>query len=289
MDKLVKVYRRDGGEVWVLVHVEIQNQPEAIFAERMYTYNYRLFDHYHCEIASFAVLGDERPTWRPQRYERSLWGCRTQFDFPIAKLTDYREHLDILESTSNPFAVVVMAHLKAKETHGDQEQRLKWKLALVRQLYERGYTKKEILRLFTFIDWLLRLPEAAEQLFWEEVQSYEEEEKMTYVTSVERIGIEKGIEQGIQIGFQKGRYEGLQEGIQKGIQKGRFEGLQEGVRKGLRQAISLGLEMKFGEDGLRLMPEIERIDDLDTLQAIYNALRTAQSLGEIRRLCGSDE
>jgi len=36
-DKLVKVWRRDGEEVWVLVHIEIQGQYESGFAERMYT------------------------------------------------------------------------------------------------------------------------------------------------------------------------------------------------------------------------------------------------------------
>lgn len=36
-DKLVKVWRRDGEEVWVLIHIEVQGQVEAGFAERMFT------------------------------------------------------------------------------------------------------------------------------------------------------------------------------------------------------------------------------------------------------------
>ena len=35
-DKLVGVYRRDGTPVWVLIHVEVQGDPEAVFAERMF-------------------------------------------------------------------------------------------------------------------------------------------------------------------------------------------------------------------------------------------------------------
>jgi hypothetical protein len=38
-DKLVKVWRGDGAEVWVLIHVEIQSQAKSDFAERMYVYN----------------------------------------------------------------------------------------------------------------------------------------------------------------------------------------------------------------------------------------------------------
>ena len=43
-DKLVKVWRRDGEEAWVLVHVEVQEDVEKTFARRMYVYNYRIFD-----------------------------------------------------------------------------------------------------------------------------------------------------------------------------------------------------------------------------------------------------
>jgi hypothetical protein len=38
-DKLVGVTRRDGTPVWVLIHVEVQGEPQTAFAKRMYTYN----------------------------------------------------------------------------------------------------------------------------------------------------------------------------------------------------------------------------------------------------------
>ena len=272
VDKLAKVWRRDGEETWVLIHIEVQSQVDANFAQRMYVYNYRLFDHHQKQVASFAVLGDERPNWRPGRYRRELWGCKTEFSFPTVKLLEYRQRWSELESSANPFAVVVMAHLKAKETHGDTDQRLAWKVALIRGLYERGYTKEDILKLFRFIDWLLQLPQEAERLFWKEVQSYEEEKKMTYITSVERIGIEEGYKIG------------MQEGIQKGVQEGLQQGLQKGLREGLWKAIELGLEMKFGVEGIRLMPLVKQVQDIATLQTLYERLRTAQSVDEIRYL-----
>ncbi len=46
VDKLVKIYRSSGEEAWVLIHVEVQSQPESGFAERMYVYNYRIYDRY---------------------------------------------------------------------------------------------------------------------------------------------------------------------------------------------------------------------------------------------------
>ena len=111
---------------------------------------------------------------------------------------------------------------------------------------------------------------------------------MTYITSVERIGIEEGYKMGMQEGLQKGVQEGLQkglrEGIQKGLQKGIQKGLQEGLREGLWKAIELGLEMKFGVEGIRLMPLVKQVQDVATLQTLYERLRTAQSVDEIRYL-----
>ena len=54
-DKLVRVYSQEGDETWVLVHVEVQGDPEPDFAERMYRYNYRLFDRYNQDVVSLAV------------------------------------------------------------------------------------------------------------------------------------------------------------------------------------------------------------------------------------------
>ncbi|MCK4605457.1 MAG: hypothetical protein KAU41_12345 [Deltaproteobacteria bacterium] len=70
-DKLAQVWRRDGDEAWVLVHIEVQGQEEAVFAKRMYVYNYRIFDRYNRPVASLAVLADQKPGWKPQSLDLS--------------------------------------------------------------------------------------------------------------------------------------------------------------------------------------------------------------------------
>jgi hypothetical protein len=84
-----------------------------------------------------------------------------------------------------------MAHLKAREVE-DGAERKHWKLRLMRGLYERGCSRDEILTMFRFIDWLLVLPAALDQEFWHELHQFEEEKRMPYVTSVERMGFERG-------------------------------------------------------------------------------------------------
>jgi hypothetical protein len=44
VDKLVKVWTLDGGECWVLIHVEVQTTRDPDFPGRVYVYNYRVFD-----------------------------------------------------------------------------------------------------------------------------------------------------------------------------------------------------------------------------------------------------
>lgn len=48
--------------------MEIQSQAQAVFAERMYVYNNRIFDRYRRRVVSLAILADERPSWRPTEY-----------------------------------------------------------------------------------------------------------------------------------------------------------------------------------------------------------------------------
>ena len=102
----------------------------------------------------------------------------------------------------------------------------------------------------------MQLPEALEAEYWQAVQAYEGEQQMTYVTYAERVGVEKG------------------------IQLGRVEG----EREGLLAAIELGLDLKFGADGLHLYPELAQVTDVATLHAIVAALKQPVTLEELRRI-----
>src|SRR5205823_3709920 len=113
--------------------------------------------------------------------------------FPAAKVLDYAGREAELEADSNPFARVVLAHLKALETRRDPEGRRLWKIRLVRGLYERGFKAEDVRQLFRLIDWLMDLPQVQNRRFWQEVQQIEEERIMPFITTPERFGIEKGI------------------------------------------------------------------------------------------------
>jgi len=81
------------------------------------------------------------------------------------------------------------------------KQRLRWKIDLCKALYEAKYSKKDIMELFRFMDWVLVLPEPLALQFNQFLQEYEGQKQMPYVTSIERMGRDEGRDEGIQLGI----------------------------------------------------------------------------------------
>lgn len=248
VDKLVSVWRNNGQEAWVLIHVEVQGAQETGFSKRMYVYHYRLFDRYQHKVASLAILSDGSSTWHPTQYRNELWGVEVFFKFRTAKLLTYREQWAALERNTNPFAVVVMAHLKTQETQHDPQERGRWKWTLTRMLYERGYSRQDVLELFRFIDWLMALPPALEQQFAATLDAYQEEQSMKYVTTIERMAEERG--------------------------------LAKGTAETLRRNVLEILEIRFAQVPETLPQKLEEILRIDSLQTLHRTAVTAVSLQE---------
>jgi hypothetical protein len=243
-DKLVKVWLLDGHAMWVQIHIEVQNQEEADFERRVFVYNYRIFDRYNQKVASLVILGDERPNWRPNHFGYELFGCSMGIRFPIIKLLDFRNRWAELEASDNPFATVVMAHLKSLETTQDPKDRRSWKFQLVRALYEKGMDADAIRNLFQFIDWVMMLPQGLEDRFQSDVLELEEEKGMPFITSVERSGIRKGLQKGI-----------------------------ESV-----------LRARFGKADRKIMAGIRKIYDIDLLERIMVAAEAVEKASDLQQL-----
>ncbi|NJK63932.1 MAG: hypothetical protein HC921_15720 [Synechococcaceae cyanobacterium SM2_3_1] len=244
-DKLVKAWLSNGEEAFILIHVEVQSQEDSGFAQRMFVYHYRIFDFYQKRVMSLAVLGDENPNWRPDRYTYTLAGCELSLRFPIMKLVDFEDRWSELEASDNPMAVVIMAHLRSRTTKSDAQARKQWKWILTRRLYERGYSREDVIRLFRVIDRLMTLPAVLKRQFREELDQYEKEGQMPLISSVEELA----------------REEGIQIGEQRGIQIGKQEGIQEVAINMLRQGMSIdevaSLTKLFTDQVEQLLAQIE--------------------------------
>ncbi len=178
--------------------------------------NCRILDTYNRPVASLAVLADDDPAWRPDGFGFERLGCRHSLQFPVAKLVDHMTDEAALLNNPNPFALVTAAHLHTRRTRQSPAARFDAKRRLVRLLYERDWTRQRILDFFSVLDWMMRLPNELEQRLWQDIEYIEGERKVKYVTSVERLAIERGL--------QKGMEQGLEKGLEQGLEKGRAQG-----------------------------------------------------------------
>jgi flagellar biosynthesis/type III secretory pathway protein FliH len=176
---------------------------------------------------------------------------RTDYDSPWkVKLLDYGQDRLALEENLNPFAVVVLAHLQTIATSPKAIARRDAKFRLTRLLYERNYTRKKIVELLRFIDWIMVLTLALEAEFAQAVDEYEEQYKMKYVTTFERRGKEKG------------RQIGLEEGIEQSIVNiliRRFGEVTELLQEKIEQASLSQLELLVVEAAVT--PDLETFID----------------------------
>ena len=64
--------------------------------------------------------------------------------------------------------------------------------------------------------------------------------------------------------------------------------MQQGIQQERLSGIELGLELKFGVEGLRLLPEISKIEDADVLRAIRAGLKITNTPADLRRIYRED-
>ncbi|MBF0139960.1 MAG: DUF4351 domain-containing protein, partial [Magnetococcales bacterium] len=86
---------------------------------------------------------------------------------------------------------------------------------------------------FRFIDWVLHLPEELDDRLFSEIVIFEENQKMPYISSVERIGEKRGVK--------KGRQEGKVEMLTSQLQR-RFGSMPEWASERLSKADLPSLE-----------------------------------------------
>jgi len=260
-DKLVKVYLHNGAERWLLIHIEIQGYEEKEFPERMFTYNYRIFDKYRKAVISLALLTDENPNFRPNEYGYAGWGFQMLCKYPVVKLIDYRDRLAELEASTNPFAIVVRAYLKTLETAGNVKERYSWKKRFLLEVYRRGMKREKLEAVLKFIDWIMELPDKQETKLVEEVKKIEEKTKMPHMLSAERLGMKKGL----------------------------AEGFANGQANGLADGLAAIIEIKFGKAGRRLSKRAYQMKNSEALQKLMAKMKRVQSLSEAEKLFNAVE
>jgi predicted transposase YdaD len=114
----------------------------------------------------------------------------------------------------------------------------------------------------------MTLPKDLSIKFKDTIFHYEEDRKMPYITSVERLGIEKGIKEG--------KKEGIKEGKKEGIKEGKKEGFLLASQKYLSEI----LNERFGEDAVKIIRKIKKIKSVETLDKLFRYALRADTVEE---------
>lgn len=216
-DKLVRVWDKQGEEI--LIHPEVQAQAKSIFSKRMFRYYYRIFERYDNPIVCIAILTDPSIHWRPSFFTKEKWGCQLKLEFISIKIMDYTKKKQFLLNNKNPFAIVILIQLAAIEAGNNNDLKLEKKFELIQIIYNKNYTKEDIIKLSWFLDGLFILPKLHRLEYYEMVRNLEGINNMSYLSCFEEIGIEKGIEKGLEIGITRGKAQGITQGITQGESK----------------------------------------------------------------------
>jgi hypothetical protein len=250
-DTLVRVWRTNGEEVWLLIHFEVDGPQETDFTSQMFADAGRLFGRYRQKVACFAVLGDERPCWRPNRFAYEPCGTKFEAQLRTAHLVEYSDELSSLGADPNPLAVVVCAYRQALKTVDNDEERRRAKVRLVKGLHARGMYEEEIRQLYCLIDGMMGLPRPQADIAWQELCDVERENGRQYISDAEGVF--------------------------------RVAGWAE-VRDNYLRQIEAVLRFKFREPGLALVPEVRRIEDVELLRKIRATVKQGVGLEALRRL-----
>ncbi|SDI86251.1 hypothetical protein [Natribacillus halophilus] len=166
---------QDGKEQWILVHVEVQRDKEDDFAERMFQYFYRIFDKYNQKIYAIALLTDADRSFHPTSYDYHFHGTNLTYAYNTYKI--WHEDEETLLHSSNPFALVVLAGKYALKSEKNADDRYQFKRRLFDLIIRhKNYSEAYTYSLFSFVDYLLTVPEEMNQKLQEEFESRAEEE-----------------------------------------------------------------------------------------------------------------
>jgi len=197
-DKLYQVWLINPKNSSILIHYEVQSQYETNFDKRLFLYNTRAINLQKNDAISLVILGDTRPSWRPTGFSFSYAGIGLSAQYGSFKLLDYESRWNELELSNNPFGIITMAHLKTAATTGNLVERAEWKWSIVQRIYEKGWSNRDIIKVFNIIDTLMTLPQPAQAEFSNKVKRLEEERKMPLISPTIQLAREEGEQRGEQ-------------------------------------------------------------------------------------------
>jgi predicted transposase YdaD len=218
VDKLVRVWLKNGREEWILIHVEVQGNGDKTFAKRMYIYRYRIQDRYDRPVVAWAILTDKNKKFHPTEYKEAFLGTEVIYRFNAYKVINQSEKA--LKASQNPFAIVLLTVLLAlKKDKINEVELIDLKLELVKNLLKKEIPKKKIHALMNFLKHYVSFNEENTLIFEQKLDHFKGK---TYPMGIEQFLLHRAETKGKLEGELEGKLKEKKETIRNARVEGKL-------------------------------------------------------------------
>jgi predicted transposase/invertase (TIGR01784 family) len=219
VDKLVKVYTKQGKEEWMLIHIEVQGYNDPHFARRMFTYFYRILDKYNKPVTAIAIFTGTNKKFHPAAYEYEYLGTKNSFQFNTYSIIDQEE--EALANNDNPFATVLLTALLAlKRKRLDDDSLFPLKYALAKNLLQKQFPKNKIDKLLIFLQLHVHFDNSAYNAKFDKAIEVLTNNRKTM--GIREMVLDRAKKEGIEVGLEKGREEKTFKVVENLLAAGKF-------------------------------------------------------------------
>jgi len=257
-DVLVKVTSPETGEFLILNEVQLRHDQNI--PRRVRAYSGLAEEKYKCPIYPIVVniLPPSETTNIAPKYETNFLGIVARQDYKIINLWEVNVNI-VFEQKINsllPFVPVLKG--------GENEEIIREALNILR----KDPQLNQLENLLAFFATFVLKSELVQQIMrWDMAVLHESPWYQEILTK----------------GISLGKQEGISLGKQEGISLGKQEGISLGKKEGILISIQVLLDLKFGEEGLKLLAEIKQINDLKLLTEIPLKIKEAKSPEDFRQ------
>jgi predicted transposase YdaD len=216
VDILMKLQLLSGAEKWILLHIEVQAQPDPDFPRRMYEYHTRIENRYHRDVVACAIFIDKNRNYQPAQYHQGFMGTSITYAYNVLKVLALNE--DELRASKNPFAVVLLATLIELRREKSDVGSLRLKIEIGRHLYALPISDEKRQCVLNFLRYCIRLSTDEERIFVDEIDQITGK----VITMGTQELVIKIVERDAR---QEGRQEGRQEFLVATLRNSRAAGL----------------------------------------------------------------
>lgn len=240
VDKLIRVYLKNGKRECILIHIEVQGKAQKNFSERMFYYYILLRNKFKRKITAWAILADTNKQFVLTKFEEEQLGTNLAYTFNSYKIIHQGEKL--LEQSNNPFASVILTVLLALKKNKLSESNIgKLKVEIFKNLYRKKFPPEKIRAVENFLKNYVRLNEQNTLTFEKEISKI--------VDKSYTMGIEQQI-------LQQERSAGQKEGVAQGVVQGDDRRLRNVIRNA---RVVKKLSIEFISEIVDLSPERVRL------------------------------